>query len=109
MRKLLCAAAALALTGCGDDVALRVPTETVAVRPWRETLAVEGEIKAASSTSLNVPGTGWENRELLAMVEDGSAVKQGDVIARFDAPRARMELSQAELELLRKELGEQTL
>ncbi len=109
MRKLLCVAAVLALAGCGDEATQRVPTETLAPRPWQETLVVEGEIRAASSTMLAVPGTGWENRELLAMVEDGSAVKKGDVIARFDAPRARMELSQAELELLRKELGEQTL
>jgi HlyD family secretion protein len=109
MRKLLCAAVALALAACGDDAAVRVPTETLAARPWLEALDVDGEIKAASSTALAVPGTGWENRELLAMVEDGSAVKKGDVIARFDAPRARMELSQAEMELLRKELGEQSL
>lgn len=109
MRMLLCAAAALALAACGDDSAVRVPTETLAARPWLETLEVDGEIKSASSTALAVPGSGWENRELLAMIEDGSAVKKGDVIARFDAPRARMELSQAETELLRKELGEQAL
>jgi HlyD family secretion protein len=109
MRMLLCAAAALTLAACGDDSAVRVPTETLAPRAWLETLDVDGEIKAASSTALAVPGTGWENRELLTMVEDGSFVKKGDVIARFDAPQARMELSQAEMELLRKELGEQTL
>lgn len=109
MRMLLCTAAALTLAACGDDSAVRVPTETLAPRAWLETLDVDGEIKAASSTALAVPGTGWENRELLTMVEDGSFVKKGDVIARFDAPQARMELSQAEMELLRKELGEQTL
>ena len=109
MRKLLCAIAALALAGCGDDAAVRAPTETLAARPWIETLEVDGDIKAAASTPLTVPGSGWDNRALLAMVEDGRAVKKGDVIARFDAPQARMELSQAEMELLRKELGVRTL
>lgn len=110
MGKLLCAAAlALALAGCGDDGAARAPTETLAARPWRETLEVDGEIKAAASTPLTVPGIGWDRRALLAMVDEGRAVRKGDVIARFDAPQARMELSQAEMELLRKELGAQAL
>ncbi|MES2324768.1 MAG: secretion protein HlyD [Pseudomonadota bacterium] len=109
IRKLLCAAIALGLAACSDDHADRVPSETLAPRAWLETLDVQGEIKAAANTQLLVPGTGWDNRELLAMVEDGSMVKKGDVVARFDAPRARMELSQAETELLRKVLGEQSL
>ncbi|MDB5920578.1 MAG: HlyD family secretion protein [Massilia sp.] len=100
--------AALALGGV-DDAAVLAPTETLAERPWVETLEVDGDIKAAASTPLTVPGSGWDNRDLLEMVEDGRAVKKGDVIARFDAPQARIELSQAEMELLRKELGVQTL
>lgn len=109
MRTLLCAVAALALAGCGDDAAVRAPTETLAARAWAETLDVDGEIKAAASTPLTVPGRGWDNRALLSMVEDGRAVKKGDVVARFDAPQARMELSQADLELLRKELDVHSL
>lgn len=109
MKKLLLTTALLALAGCGDDRATVAPTETVAARNWTETLDVDGEIKAAASTALAVPGTGWENRALLAMAEEGTVVKKGDVIARFDAPRSRMELTQAETELLRKALGERTL
>jgi HlyD family secretion protein len=107
--KLILLAGALALFGCGDDSANRVPTETIAARNWTEILDVDGVIKSAASTTLNVPGSGWENRTLLTMVGDGTMVKKGDVIARFDAPRSRMELSQAETELLRKELSELTL
>ncbi len=106
---LIMAACATLLSACGDESTSRAPTETVAARSWTETLEVEGEIKAASDTPLKVPGEGWDNRTLLEMVEDGSIVKKGDVVARFDAPRARMELTQAEAELLRKELGELTL
>lgn len=117
MRPLPCAFAALAAScvlaalalGHVDEAAGSAPTETLALRPWVETLEVDGDIKAAASTPLTVPGSGWDNRGLLEMVEDGRAVKKGDVIARFDAPQARMELSQAEMELLRKELGVRTL
>ncbi len=107
--RLILLVGALALPGCGDDSASRAPTETIAARNWTETLEVDGEIKSASSTALNVPGGGWENRILLSMVEDGGMVSKGDVIARFDAPRSRMELTQAETELLRKQLNELTL
>jgi HlyD family secretion protein len=103
----LAAALSLALAGCGADSQSQQPaTETLAPRAWLETLDVDGEIKAAANTPLSVPGSGWENRALVDMVADGSVVRQGQVLARFDAPRARMELSQAETELLRKALGE---
>ena len=109
MKVLLCMAIMLPLCGCGDDPSAAVPTEQLAARKWLETVAVEGEIKSAANTPLTVPGTGWESRELVSMVEDGSLVKKGDVIASFDAPRTRLELSQAQMELLRKTLAEQTL
>ena len=89
-----------ALAGCNvDPSAGSVAAETLAPRAWLETLAVDGEIKAAASTALNVPGNGWSRRVLVDMVADGSSVQKGQVVARFDAPQSRMELSQAELEL----------
>jgi len=97
------------LAACGGDPASSgVAAETLAARPWLETLAVDGEIKAAASTPLNVPGNNWSQRMLVDMVADGSSVQKGQVVARFDSPQSRMELSQAELELLRKTLAEQT-
>lgn len=99
----------LSLAGCGGDApSAGAAAETLAPRPWLETLAVDGEIKAAASTPLNVPGNNWSQRVLVDMVADGSSVEKGQVVARFDSPQSRMELSQAELELLRKTLAEQT-
>ena len=107
MNKTLMPLILLALAGCGGDASIAPGAiETLAARPWAETLTVDGEIKAAASTTLPVPGSGWSNRVLVSMVADGSAVHKGDVVARFDAPQARMELSQAELELLRKTIAE---
>jgi HlyD family secretion protein len=83
------------------------PSETLAARAWNETVDAEGEIKAASDTPLAVPGSGWSSRVLVDMVADGSNVRKGQVVARFDAPQSRMELSQAEYELLRKTLAEE--
>jgi multidrug efflux pump subunit AcrA (membrane-fusion protein) len=101
-------AAALLLAGCGDaSSGATGPSETLAARPWSETLEADGEIKAAATTPLTVPGSGWNHRVLVDMVADGSAVTKGQVVARFDAPQARMELSQADFELLRKTLAEE--
>ena len=100
----------LILAACSDSKELdSTPTEILVPITWNETIVVDGEIKAAEKTPLNVPGAGWESRTLVAMVADGSLVKKGQVIARFDAPKSRMDLSMAEAELLRKELAEQAI
>jgi len=109
-RKLALGAAlgAALLSACdATPSAAPSPSETLAARAWNETVDVEGEIKAAADTPLAVPGSGWSSRVLVDMVADGSSVKKGQVVARFDAPQARMELGQAEYELLRKTLAEE--
>lgn len=99
--------ALLGLVACGSDHADDVlPTEKVQQRAWREELIADGEIKAAASTSLSVPGEGWDQRNLLSMVPNGSVVEKGQVIASFDAAESRVQLSQSEVDLLRKELNE---
>lgn len=106
-------AANLAVTAallCGCDASSSVasgPGEVLAARAWSETLEADGEIKAAANTTLAVPGSGWTNRVLVDMVADGSSVKKGQMVARFDSPQAHMELSQAEYELVRKTLAEE--
>ena len=100
--------AAALLAGCdGASSTAAGASETLAARAWSETLDVDGEIKAAANTPLSVPGSGWTSRVLVEMAPDGSNVTKGQVVARFDAPQARSELSQADVELLRKTLAEQ--
>lgn len=104
----LLAASLCVLSACdGASSKASGPSETLAARAWAETLDADGEIKAAANTPLTVPGSGWSSRVLVDMVADGSSVRKGQVVARFDAPQARMELSQAEDELLRKTLAEE--
>jgi len=110
--KLLCTCLALSATNLactGKTDQLQVATETFAPRTWHESIVVDGEIIAANKTPLTVPGQGWDGRTLIDMLPEGSLVKKDQVIARFDAPKSRMELSQAELELLRKELAKETI
>lgn len=95
------------LTSCSSESSNdAVPVEVVEARSWQEEIHADGEIKAAASTQLNVPGTGWDQRTLVSMVANGSLVEKGQIIAVFDAAQSRMKLSQAETDLLRKELME---
>jgi HlyD family secretion protein len=95
------------LTACSNESSSDgVPVEVVEARSWQEEIHADGEIKAAASTQLNVPGTGWDQRTLVSMVANGSLVEKGQTIAVFDAAQSRMKLSQAETDLLRKELME---
>lgn len=96
-----------ALSACsGESANENVPVEILQPRSWQEEIVADGEIKAAASTQLNVPGTGWDERKLISMVANGSMVEKGQVIALFDAAQARVKLSQAETDMLRKELLE---
>lgn len=107
MKKISLILAVMALSSCSDDGSSdKLALETVTAKTWQEAIVADGEIKAASSTPLSVPGTGWDNRNLISMVPNGSLVEKGQVIAKFDAAQARVKLSQAETDMLRKELME---
>jgi multidrug efflux pump subunit AcrA (membrane-fusion protein) len=97
----------LMLAGCGaDSTSDAIVTETVQPRAWHEEIIADGEIKAAASTPLSVPGEGWDKRNLVSMIANGSLVEKGQLIAKFDAAETRVQLSQSEIDLVRKELAE---
>ncbi len=76
----------------------------VEAKPWRETIRARGEVVSAKVTSLNVPGQGYDQRQVLQMLSDGTRVKKGELIATFEARSTAKELSVAELELMRNAL-----
>jgi HlyD family secretion protein len=97
-----------ACTAKVDDAAPIV--EVVQRRDFVDRLSAMGELKSAQTTPLNVPGSGFEQRRVEFMVEDGARVKKGELLARFNVDSTRKDLSQQELELLRyafKIAGEQ--
>lgn len=105
LKQLLVVLAVASLTACsGDTDNAGVPLETVRLAPFVETLRAKGELRSAEETPLNVPGSSFESRELVFMVEDGARVEKDQVLARFEASGARKNLSQQELELVRNAL-----
>lgn len=98
--------AAIGLCACSAETTQNA-TITIAPQDWRESVKVDGIVSAASKTALNVPGEGWDSRILISMIAEGSKVKKGDVVARFDAPQSRLEAQQSTFEIARKDLAEQ--
>lgn len=94
----------LVIAGCSGEDNDTLPAETLALRPWEETLVASGELRAKKNTPMLVPGSQFEGRQLIEMVPEGTIVEKDQVVARFDAPKARVDLSQSELELMRNEL-----
>jgi len=102
-----CAALVIALgllCACASDTA-PATVETVAAAPLRLSVRGEGELKSATATALNVPGRNWASRQVEWMLPEGSAVKKGDLIARFSAAQGRQELSQTLIDLQRNLLA----
>lgn len=94
----------LLLGACAGEVA-PAATETIASAPLNLSVRGEGELKSARSTPLNVPGRNWAARQVEWMLAEGSAVKKGDLIARFSAEQGKQELAQTLIDLQRNQLA----
>ena len=94
---------AAAFTACGKTESAAA-LYVVEAKPWREVVRARGEVVSAKVTSLNVPGQGFEQRQVLQLLSDGARVKKGELVATFEARNTAKELSVAELELLRNAL-----
>lgn len=104
-RTVLVALATLALAGCGDTTRSGRATEVVAQAPVEFWVRAEGELKAAKATPLRVPGSNWARRQLVWVLPDGSPVKAGDMVARFEAPQSKLQLDKALIDLQRNALA----
>jgi hypothetical protein len=102
---LIAVALAALVVGCSDDPGTLRPSERVTLAPAEFWVQAQGELKAAKATPLKVPGQNFARRQLIWMAPDGSAVKQGDVVAKFSAAQAQLELDKAMLDLQRNALA----
>ncbi len=76
-------AAALLLAARANDP--DVPTLTVETAPWVRRVVAEGNLRAVKSTDLTAPTpAGWRIYTIATLVDDGSWVRAGDVVVRFD-------------------------
>jgi len=64
-----------------DEIPSMVVRETELIR----SVSAEGTLRAVTSTSLSAPRQVRQPLKIAWMVTDGSRVKKGDVVARFDA------------------------
>src|SRR5438132_1673694 len=67
----------------GQSVA-DVPTTVVTRGEFIDYLQVRGEVKAVRSVPLTVPTTGGGDLQILELTKNGTGVKKGDVVVRFD-------------------------
>ncbi|MGA0587149.1 efflux RND transporter periplasmic adaptor subunit [Dyella sp. KRB-257] len=96
---------ALLLVGCADKAPDTTVLETVHAAPLEFSVHGEGELRAAKSTALLVPGPMWTPRQITWMLPDGSQVAKGDLVARFSAEQSKQDLAQARIDLERNLLA----
>ncbi len=93
------------LAGCGRGASDAPVVERVASGPVALTVEGQGTLRSSKSTPMVVPGSQWAQRQLIWMIEDGSPVKEGDVVARFSAKLSELELATALVDLQRTALS----
>src|SRR5436305_11810728 len=68
----------------GRTAAVEVPTTVVVKGEFIDYLQVRGEVNAVRSVPLTVPTTGGGDLQILELTKNGTGVKKGDVVVRFD-------------------------
>ena len=105
MMRVAVLVAMLLLAACAGGTHDAAVLERASVGPAQLGVQAEGELHAAKSTPLAVPGQQWAQRQLDWMLPDGSWVKKNEVVARFSAATSKLELSDALLDLQRNALA----
>jgi HlyD family secretion protein len=91
-------ALAFGLGACGNDGGTEIPTATVDQGPFLVELAVPGELEAVDSVTISAPDLG-RTIKITTIAEEGSRVKEGDVLVEFDSNELLDDLEQAESKL----------
>lgn len=77
----------------------RPPVEQVRRGAFRREVEAEGVLQAVTSTPVTVPPSAMGALQVAWIVEDGTFVREGDLLVRFDASEIEKELVAAELAL----------
>ena len=85
------ALAVAAVQGLGPGRSGAVASTSVRRGPFLRRVAAEGNLKAARATPLSSPGQEL-TLKIAWLADDGTAVKAGDVVARFDATETEKKL-----------------
>jgi HlyD family secretion protein len=90
VRLLLAALASAAALACASSE--EVPLHTVKRETFLREVEAEGFLRAATSTPVAVPHSPMGALKLVWIIDDGSPVKAGQVVARFDETAVAAEL-----------------
>jgi hypothetical protein len=94
------AAAGAARRWSAGVASVEVPALTVTRGPFVRRVTAEGNLRAVHATPVQIPRIeGWGGLKLAWLAPDGSPVKTGDIVARFDAVEATRKLRDAEVEV----------
>ncbi|HMN35133.1 MAG TPA: hypothetical protein PKE36_06965 [Chiayiivirga sp.] len=104
IRILALAPCLLLAAACSRAPLQELPVEVLVAAPLALDIETQGQVRAVRSTPLVVPGRNWTRQQLTELAPDGSAVKQGQVIARFSAAQGELQLTEALLEIQRNAL-----
>ncbi|MGH9457042.1 MAG: efflux RND transporter periplasmic adaptor subunit [Thermoanaerobaculia bacterium] len=94
-------AGALAIGAGGANIT--IPTHRVQKAPYVRSVTAEGNLTAARATPVTAPSDAEMALKLGWIAEDGSPVKKGDVVARFDSTDFEKELLEGRRQLDRAE------
>ena len=101
---------ALLLAGCNGGAGSEVETLRIKHEEFVISLVVDGELRAAESTAIKPPAGSHNPRTISWMAPNHSAVRQGEVIARFDASDAEqgalktgIELTKVDIQVMAKQ------
>lgn len=98
MPRLLRMASLLFLAGCTAGAGGSIPMATATLGPFDVVLAVSGELEAVRSVTVSTPELG-RSAKVTFIVEDGTRVKEGDVLVEFDRSELLAELEDEESKL----------
>jgi len=93
---------------CSSDPQVQIETFTVKKGEFLYSVTETGELEAVNSISISAPSLSWRfgGSKITNLVEDGSQVKQGDLICQFDKTEVlkAFDDAKAELEIANAEL-----
>jgi len=78
--------------GTGDGPNASIPTYRVASEQFRRQVPADGNLEAVKATPVSAPREGRMPLKISWLVEDGTRVAAGDVVARFDPSEMRERL-----------------
>jgi multidrug efflux pump subunit AcrA (membrane-fusion protein) len=110
VRALLVGCCFLFVAACDQGGDQQVETLRVSEQPFVITMLAEGELQAVESTSITPPAGNRNPRTIAWLAPNYGAVKQGDLVARFDVSDAErgalesgIDLTKVDLQVLSKE------